>query len=773
VNLRGTAFTLALAALALARPAGQVPEPSWHVERTVSFGGSQFDVPTAVALDQLGNVYVTGNTYSNDFPASETLGRHSTVSPSGFLVKLDPAGRIVYSTFLGMPAGGLAVDRDGNVYLAGADLMKVNAAGTAVLYRITLAGDARSVAVDASGNAIAAGQILCATAPAVPERACGGYTDVFVARIDASGRVVAATFFGGQSSESAVDVAIDRGGYIYVTGTTFSSDFPTNPGAFQRSFTAQRRVACNVYEAPALCENAFIAKLSPDASSIVYSTYFGGEGFDRPAHLAVDDGGAVYVTGTTASRDLPVTAAAQPACARSPLAAFDFDCQDGFVAKLNATGSALDFSTYLGGTGADGASAVALDARGRPLIAGSTRSGDFPITRGATQIANGGGPVVKSIDAGRTWSPAGTGVEANEAFGITVPATDPRVLYAASHHAVFRSRDGGRTWAKSQRGLEAATLLDLAVDPQTPTILYASAIGNVFKSVDGGVTWTTAGRGLQDASAFSARDYTLAIAPSMPSTIYVAYRDGSVYRSLDAGSTWNRRSQGPLLGGFAVDPRNAATVYAGFLDGVAKSTDSGATWATPVRIGNDLAEHLVIDPDRGTLYATGGGRDIVYISRNAGLTWLESRLSGAQWATRVALGRLPSVLYATTPFGGVYRSVDDGASWTRMAGKIESPFEVDQIAVDPSANTTLYGGVTFIGTDGFVVSIGGSGGPLQMSTYLGGLGDDLIDAIALGLNGRLYVVGTTTSIDFPGLPRVDRHNGRVFVAILRPNNSNF
>jgi hypothetical protein len=190
--------------------------------------------------------------------------------------------------------------------------------------------------------------------------------DAFVTKLNASGSALEySTFLGGSSFDGANGIAVlDR--RAYVTGSA-GADFPTTPGAFDTSFNGGS-------------QDGFVTKLNASGSELVYSTFLGGSGASGDTQevgdgIAVDAGGRAYVTGSTNSADYPTTPGA-----------FDTTLnrnQDVFVTKLNATGSALDYSTFLGGTDSDGGSGIAVNESGRAYVTGSTSSLDYPTTRGA------------------------------------------------------------------------------------------------------------------------------------------------------------------------------------------------------------------------------------------------------------------------------------------------------------------------------------------------------------------------------------------------------
>ncbi len=199
-----------------------------------------------------------------------------------------------------------------------------------------------------------------------------------------------ATFLGGRSTDIAVDAAVDASGNIYVVGGTTSPDFPSTPGVVQQAYGGGVLLSA---EMGIGIGDGFVTKISPDGSSIVYSTFLGGSAGDIAAAVAVDASGNAYITGFTQSQNFPTTeGAVQTANRGGKVWAADFPLElgDAFVTKLDANG-ALVYSTYLGGTGNEGGMAIAVDASGNAYVAGTTSSADFPTSEGAIQRAYAGG----------------------------------------------------------------------------------------------------------------------------------------------------------------------------------------------------------------------------------------------------------------------------------------------------------------------------------------------------------------------------------------------
>jgi hypothetical protein len=386
-------------------------------------GGSVSDQANAIAVDSSGDAYVTGSTCSSDFPTVTPAQASLKGVCDGFAAELNAAGSsLVYSTFLGgsgtVESGtslsdegfGIAVDASGDAYVAGgtwsadfptvnpiqsygggedAFLCKLSPGGATLVYSTYLGGAAQDqgsgIAVDSSGNAYVTGFTLSSNFPtASPLQASNKattYGTAFVAKLNPSGSaLVYSTYLGGSVMETGEGIAADSGGNAYVAGATWSSDFPTFL-PLQPGNAAQHGGS-----------NAFVAKLNAAGSALVYSTYLGGSGHatnatpssggDTAYGIAVDPSGVVFVAGLTGSPDFPAVNALQPSN-NSP------DQSTAFVACLDAAGTALGYSTYLGGTGNDQANSVAVGASDNTYLAGETTSTDFP-TASPLQAAPGG-----------------------------------------------------------------------------------------------------------------------------------------------------------------------------------------------------------------------------------------------------------------------------------------------------------------------------------------------------------------------------------------------
>ncbi|MFN3653099.1 MAG: HYR domain-containing protein [Armatimonadota bacterium] len=323
------------------------------LELSTYLDGSSDDHAGGIAVDAAGNSYVTGITFSSDFPLAGALSGTAGGAGEAFVTKLNPAGSaLVYSTYLGGggldQAVGIAVDSSGSAYVV---------------------GNTRSANFPVTGNALK------------PTAGAGG--EAFVTRLAPSGNALLySTYLGGSTPVSpaapaddyGAAIAVDDSGHAYVTGATTSADFPTGANPFQASLAGE--------------QDGYVAKLDTQqsgASSLVFSTYLGGSWIDYGVGIAVRPGtGTVYVAGATESDDFPVSSAAFQATKPEPFFA------DAFVAQLDAAGSALVYSTFLGGDFEDRARGLAVDGDGNACVTGETWSDNFPVAN-AAQSGYGGG----------------------------------------------------------------------------------------------------------------------------------------------------------------------------------------------------------------------------------------------------------------------------------------------------------------------------------------------------------------------------------------------
>ena len=270
---------------------------------------------------------------STNFPV--TPGAFDTTYDGGseaFVAKLDPTGSsLIYSTYLG----------------GGGEIREI------------------SVAIDPAGCAYVTGATNSPNFPVTPGAfdtsysAFGGSTNAFVAKLNPTGSsLIYSTYLGGSGADEGSSITMDPAGDAYVTGQTWSTDFPVTPGSFDTIFNGRW--------------DAFAVKLNAAGTALVYATFLGGSEDDRGRSITIDSSGNAYMTGETSSTNFPVT----PGAFDTPYNGI----RDAFVAKLDPTGSSLVYSTYLGGGSADGGFSIKIDSAGDAYVTGYTYSADFPVT---------------------------------------------------------------------------------------------------------------------------------------------------------------------------------------------------------------------------------------------------------------------------------------------------------------------------------------------------------------------------------------------------------
>ena len=386
------------------------------------------DAVTGVAADAAGNAYVAGRCETGDYPttpgAYQTFSNPPPIIYDSFVTKINPSGTaLIYSTFIGglgsyLIANAIAVDGEGNAYVAGSAEMglpvtpgafqtvnkavatngsdgfvtKINPTGAGLVYSTYLGGSSgdvvNAIAVDASGSAYVAGVSASSDFPTTP----GAYQSVvatpswprtFFAKLNATGTslVYSSLLQGngiappnnGIATNQANGIAVDTAGNAYVVGVTDDESFPTTSGSFQPEYSP-------VLPALAFVDAGYVAKFNATGSQLLYSSYLGGTYASAAEAVAVDTAGNAYVTGYTTGNFITTPGAFQTK-------SFAYNA---FVVKINPAGSALVYSSYLGGScmtflPSDAGFGIAVDALGDAYVAGQTCSLDFPLTTMAVQ----------------------------------------------------------------------------------------------------------------------------------------------------------------------------------------------------------------------------------------------------------------------------------------------------------------------------------------------------------------------------------------------------
>ncbi|PWU07287.1 MAG: hypothetical protein C5B51_10290 [Terriglobia bacterium] len=413
-------------------------------------GGSGNEAARGIAVDGGGNIYVTGFTTSADLAVSRTAAQTAfgglttnLLTGDAFVAKFTPAGALSYLTYLGGSgddaAFGIAVDAAGNAWITGttnstnfpvagayqtkfagsgpngsarirggdAFVAKLSPAGDRLIYSTYLGGSLDdlgvAIAIDAGGNAYVTGSTRSTDFPGTSTgfqsqlKGVGGQDvlpsygmttfnggDVFVAKLNAAGtQLMYATYLGGVLDDAPFAIAVDASGQAVVGGYTISTNFPTTAGAMQTKFGGIEQQTPWFHYG-----DAFISKISADGKSLVFSTYFGGQGDEVVNALTLDSSGNIYFAGSSSTPNLPITRGAFQNLYHGYFT-LPFEIEelfgDAYVAKMKSDGSALIYLTYLGGSFNDAAWAIGADAAGNAFVAGFTDSPDFPVTSDAAQ----------------------------------------------------------------------------------------------------------------------------------------------------------------------------------------------------------------------------------------------------------------------------------------------------------------------------------------------------------------------------------------------------
>jgi len=524
-------------------------------------GGSDSDEASGIAVDGTGAVYVAGDTYSTNFPTATPIQATNAGLSDVFVTKLNPEGTaVVYSTYLGGSSDDgstdIAVDGSGLAYVTGftwspnfptanalqgtnrgADdvfVAKLNATGTSLVYSTYLGGSgvdvSRGIAI-LDGAAYVSGFTASTNFPtASPIQAINaGAFDVFVAKLAASGTsLVYSTFLGGPNWDLAGGVAVDGAGAAFVTGHTYSSNFPlSNP---------IQSVKVGDYD-------GFVTKLSPAGTSLVYSTYLGGSAEDYPLDVAVDGDGAAYVAGNTNSANFPTANAFQAANAGN---------FDGFVTKFSPVGTSLVYSTFLGGTNSDSANAITVDANGAAHVTGDTFSTDFP-TENPIQAASAGSDdafVTKLTSSGAllAYSTYVGGLDDDEGSDIAVNAAGEVFVAGETESANFPTAFGSAQALPFQRVNAGATdAFVLKVPVLRDTLAFAADSFSVDEGGIATVTVARVGNNLDTLTvdyATSDNTATAAAGDYMPTSGTLVFPAGTATQTFTVQTTDDAEAQG-------------------------------------------------------------------------------------------------------------------------------------------------------------------------------------------------------------------------------------
>jgi hypothetical protein len=582
---RGNGFTLSLtpseAVLNLTSPAERTdakanPErdPSTALRLRLTGGNPQAQAVVGQELPGKANYFIGNDParWRTDIPTFAEV-RYGAVYPGIDLTYYGNQGRLEYDFVVAAGANPDTIALE----ILGADSLELNVPGELVLH--TKAGEIRQpqpvVYQEVAGvrQRIPAGYVLSGS----------NRVGFWIAAHDAGKplvidpTIVYSTYLGGTSSESGLGIAVDAAGAAYVTGSTWSSNFPTTPGAFQPTSGGG--------------SDAFVTKLNPAGSALIYSTYLGGSGNDVGRGIAVDAAGAAYVTGATGSTNFPTTPGAFQTTFGGPL---DPEIRrDAFVSKLNPAGNVLSYSTYLGGNQGDDGSGIAVDAAGDAYVTGTTGSTNFPTTPGAfqTTIAGVSDAFVSKLNpAGNAliYSTYLGGSSSDYGQGIAVDGLGAAYVTGGTYSSNFPTTPGALQTTSG--GGQDAFVTKLS--PAGSTLIYSTFLGGTSDDVGHGIAVDAARAAYVTGRTYST---TFPTTPGAFQTTSGGGQDAFVTKLNPAG---NVLSYSTYLGGNSADTGQGIAV-----DG------SGAAYVT----GDTASTNFPTTP--GAFQTTSGGWQDAFVTK--------------------------------------------------------------------------------------------------------------------------------------------------------------
>ncbi|NDQ58189.1 MAG: choice-of-anchor D domain-containing protein, partial [Acidipila sp.] len=357
-----------------------VIDPTLVYSTYLGGSGMSGDTGNAIAVDAAGEAFVTGSTNSTDFPtqSARQAALGGTGATNAFVTKLSASGSaLVFSTYLG-----------GSNFDSG-----------------------EGIALDSTNEPYIAGFTRSTDFPKTNRTPLNGSQDGFVTKLSADGSTLLFSFYlGGEVDDKASGIAVDGSGNAYVTGDTTSTLFPVTAGVFQPSLAGS--------------DNAFVSKFDTNGAT-VWSTYLGGNNQDRGKSVAFDASSNVYVTGVTQSTSFPLKNPFQSALG-------GLFARNVFVTELNPTGTALVYSTYLGGSASDDAGGIVVDSGANFIVAGDANSSDFPIVNSLQAKSQFGDDLFVA-----KFAPSGSSVLFSTLFGDQSGSTEARGVALDSSNNIY------------------------------------------------------------------------------------------------------------------------------------------------------------------------------------------------------------------------------------------------------------------------------------------------------------------------------------------------
>lgn len=459
---------------------------------SIYLGGGSMDNGTALTVNSAGEVFVTGTTYSTNFPV--TAGAYQTVLTQD-TVDCDP-----FDCF-SMLCDDNTLCKS-YTYLESAFVTKINSAGNGLSYSTYLSGNGGDagygIAVNGAGEAVVTGQTSSSNFPVSAgayRTSINGTTDIFIARMSVSGNSVpAATYFGGSSGETAYDVVLNASGEAFITGVVYSTNFPVSSGAFRTAGGSS--------------QDAFAARFNANYTSLTYSTFLPGSAIDEGYDIAVNGSNQAYVTGYTSSSNFPVTSGSYQTVKSTGF--------DAFVVKLNSGGTAAMYSTFIGGTGFERAKGIVVNAAGEAYVSLQTGS-TLSTSAGAPQPSPLGSTDLYVIHLNAAGNGLGCGgatyVGGNDAdyedpeIGYYNPGGVPDrvVIIGTTHSTNFPTTAGVYRPTKVNGGGDQPALIMLeSCTPPLPTGFLAFSAGLSGRSVQ--VEWSVTEDGRTDRFEIERRE---------------------------------------------------------------------------------------------------------------------------------------------------------------------------------------------------------------------------------------------------------------------------